>query len=298
MKLAVAGTIFVDIKGHPLEEFIPAGRNAGKVEEFHGGVGRNIAEDIVNYGEEAVLISLVDHSGSARAVLDHLKEVGVNTDYIRASERGMGIWLAVFDQTGEVYANISKRPELLEICTTLDESGEKAFADADAILVETDMEEEVLEMIFALADKLGKRVFTVISNMSIARERIPFIRKSDCFVCNRQEASMLFDDESAQNMSPSEMLLLLKEKTAEMGIRSMVVTMDKYGAVFASSETGESGICRAEKVNVRDTTGAGDAFFAGLSMGLAGGKSMAQACSIGTQMAARVIESQGNVYTG
>ena len=46
MGIVVIGAVFVDIKGYPLSTYIPGGRNAGRVEQVHGGVCRNVAEDI------------------------------------------------------------------------------------------------------------------------------------------------------------------------------------------------------------------------------------------------------------
>ena len=48
MGIVVIGAIFVDIKGYPEDAYIPAGRNVGRVEQIHGGVGRNVAEDVAN----------------------------------------------------------------------------------------------------------------------------------------------------------------------------------------------------------------------------------------------------------
>ena len=48
MPIVVVGNVFVDFKGFPEGAFIPTGRNAGRVEIVHGGVGRNVAEDIAN----------------------------------------------------------------------------------------------------------------------------------------------------------------------------------------------------------------------------------------------------------
>ena len=48
MGIVVIGAVFVDIKGYPLATYIPGGRNAGRVEQVHGGVCRNVAEDIAN----------------------------------------------------------------------------------------------------------------------------------------------------------------------------------------------------------------------------------------------------------
>ena len=36
--IVVIGATFVDIKGYPYSQFIPGGRNSGRVVEVHGGV--------------------------------------------------------------------------------------------------------------------------------------------------------------------------------------------------------------------------------------------------------------------
>ena len=41
MGIVVIGAVFVDIKGYPLSTYIPGGRNAGRIEQVHGGVSRN-----------------------------------------------------------------------------------------------------------------------------------------------------------------------------------------------------------------------------------------------------------------
>lgn len=87
---------------------------------------------------------------------------------------------------------------------------------------------------------------------------------------------------------------ILPEKIRAAGFTRMVVTMGGAGSVWADLNEG-SGICRAQKVDVKDTTGAGDSFFAGVAIGLTYGKSLAEACAIGTRLAASVIATTENV---
>ena len=83
MSIAVIGAIFVDIKGYPHAAYIPGGRNAGKVRYVHGGVSRNVAEDLGNLGLAPQFISLTDYSGSGEDVLSRLREHGVDTSLVR-----------------------------------------------------------------------------------------------------------------------------------------------------------------------------------------------------------------------
>ena len=69
MGIVVIGAVFVDVKGYPEANFIPTGRNAGRVERVHGGVGRNVAEDIANCELRPTFVSLVDDTGIGADVI-------------------------------------------------------------------------------------------------------------------------------------------------------------------------------------------------------------------------------------
>ena len=123
----------------------------------------------------------------------------------------MGTWLAIFDNTGDVTASISKRPDLSPIADILDEQGDEIFSQADSILLEIDMEKDIVKRTFALAEKYRKPVYAVVSNMSIAIERRDFLRSVHCFICNQQEAGILFS-ENYDGLSPDEMLPILRRR--------------------------------------------------------------------------------------
>ena len=293
MGIVVLGAVFVDIKGYPLSAYIPGGRNAGRVDQVHGGVSRNIAEDIANVELRPTFVSLVDNTGIGTDVIDKLNNQKVNTDYILRTPDGLGTWLAVFDNDGEVCAAISKRPDTSPLTALLEEKGDEIFKDCDSISLELDLEKETVKQVLRYAKKYGKKVFSAVSNMSIAMERRDFLQQIDCFVCNQQEAGLLFSDDY-QDKTPAEMQAILADNVASANIPSMVVTMGGAGAVYASA-SGESGFVPAKKVHVIDTTGAGDAFFAGVAIGLTYGKSLPDSCEIGSRLAASVICTLDNV---
>ena len=293
MGIVVVGAVFVDIKGYPESNFIPAGRNAGRVEQVHGGVARNVAEDIANCELRPTFISLVDDSGTGADVVRKLNDHRVNTNYIRKVKDGMGTWLAVFDNDGDVFASISKRPDLSPIVDILDEQGDEIFANADSIVLEICLDKEIVKRVFKLAKKHNKRVFAVVANMSIALERRDFLQSIDCFVCNIQEAGILFSDDYSER-SKEEMIEIISKKVIAAQIPSMIVTMGGEGAVYADVH-GDKGYCPARRVEVKDTTGAGDSFCAGVAIGLTYGKNLAESCEIGSHLAASVIVTSENV---
>ena len=291
--IVVFGATFVDIKGYPLAQYIPGGRNVGRVVQVHGGVSRNVAEDIANVELRPTFISVLDHSGTSTDVIDKLNRHKVNTEYIVRTDEGLGTWLAIFNNEGDVIASISKRPDLSAIADVLEEKGDEIFSEADAIAVEIDMEPPLLKKIFALAEKHQKKVFAVVSNMSIALERRDLLKKTECIVCNLQEAGMFFS-EDFENVDPETFGQEIQKRIGYAKISKMVVTMGEKGASFASAD-GEWGYSPAQKVEVMDTTGAGDAFFAGVAMGLTYGKSLADSSEIGSRLAGSVIATKESV---
>ena len=293
MGIVVIGATFVDIKGFPNDVYLPTGRNVGRIEYIHGGVARNLVEDIANVELRPTFVSIVDDTPLGADVRAKLLNHKVNVDYLLTVPDGMGTWLAVFDNNGDVAGSISKRPNMHPILKLLEEKGDEIFAAADAAVIEVDIDKEIVKLVLDLCEKHGKKVFGLVSNMSIAAKRRDLLRRYTCFICNQQEAGQLFMDDYSEK-TPQEMRDILADRVVKAEIPSMVVTMGAQGAVYADLE-GRKGVCPARNVQVKDTTGAGDAFCAGVAIGLTYGKTLADAIDIGSTLAASVIISSENV---
>jgi len=293
MGILVIGATFVDIKGFPFDNYLPTGRNAGRVEYVHGGVARNVVEDIANVELRPTFLSIVDDTPMGEAVVQKLRNHKVNTDYLLTRPDGMGTWLAVFDNNGDVAGSISKRPNMYPIAELLEEKGDEIFSQVPSVVLEIGLDKEIVKGTLNLAKKHKVKTFALVANMSIAAERRDLLQQFDCVICNQQEAGILFLDDY-EDKTPEEMQDILAERIAAANIPSMVVTMGGDGAVYANLQ-GEKGVCPARKVQVKDTTGAGDSFCAGVAIGITYGKTMAEAVEIGTTLAASVITSSENV---
>ena len=293
MSIVVMGATFVDIKGFPVDAYIPPGRNDGYIDYVHGGVSRNVVEDIANLELRPTFLGIVDESPLGVDVIKKLKDHKVNTEYMLTRPEGMGTWLAVFDNNGDVAGSISVRPDMMPLVEVLEEKGDEIFAKASSVVMEVDLEKEIVKRTLDLCEKYNVPAYGVVSNMSIATERRDFLQRFDCFICNQGEAGLLFLDDY-NDKTPREMAEILAVKVKAANIKAMVVTMGEQGAVYADIN-GMKGVCPARNVHVKDTTGAGDAFCAGVSAGLTYGKSLPEAIDIGSLLAASVITSSENV---
>ena len=217
----------------------------------------------------------------------------VNTEYMKEIPNGMGTWLAVFDHNGDLAGSISQRPNLMPILGILEETAMRSLRTAILLwqrLIWTRTHQKSLS---SSAKNMKKKLYGVVSNMNIAVGRRDLLQKFDCLICNQLEAGVFFSNDYSEK-TPEEMEYILAERLKVANVPAMVVTMGGEGAVYAVAN-GEKGFCPAQKIQVKDTTGAGDAFCAGVSAGLTYGKTLGQAVEIGTRLAASVITSPENV---
>ncbi|MBP3701772.1 MAG: carbohydrate kinase family protein, partial [Lachnospiraceae bacterium] len=166
MSIVVIGTVFVDVKGFPEDIYIPDGRNAGRVEYVHGGVARNVVEDIANMELRPTFVSMVDNTPMGSSVLEKLKNHKVNTDYVLTTPDGMGTWLAVFDEKGDVAGSISQRPNAYPLVGLLEEKGDEIFSKAESVVLQLDLHKDIVKKVFDLAQKYDTKLYALVSNMT------------------------------------------------------------------------------------------------------------------------------------
>lgn len=293
-QIGVVGTVFVDCKGFAAAKYAPLGRNVGSVKFVHGGVGRNVAENIARLGMPVSLLSSIDQGGIGRDVACRLAEAGVQLDWLaELPECGMGMWLAVMDEHGELAGSISQMPDLRGMATMLAEHGRDLMEWSTHIALELDLNEEITTQVLRLAREARRPVYGLPGNLEIVLAMPEVLHGLAGFVCNHIEVGRICGQDFAEN-DPAGLLRLLPDFAGQHRLQSVVVTLGPHGCVFWDAATGQSGVQPALKVRVVDTCGAGDAFFSGTVTGLAGGETLGQAVWLGTQVAACTIQSAEN----
>ena len=105
--IIVIGAVFVDIKGFPEGIYLPTGRNAGKIKYVHGGVSRNVVEDIANIELRPTFLGIVDDSALGGDVIRKLQNHKVNTEYMRTDSQWHGNLAGRASTTTEIWPVLS-----------------------------------------------------------------------------------------------------------------------------------------------------------------------------------------------
>lgn len=291
--IAVIGTIFVDIKGFAGKHYNPCGRNVGEVRLVHGGVGRNVAENLARLGNNVTFVSSVNDDGLGRGVLERLRGEGIETRYVHLSAAaGMGLWVVINDAAGKQAGAVSQMPDVRLMESVLDRYGEDIAAMTGHIVLEIDLSESISRRMLGLAQAYRKKVYALPGNMEVLLRNPGVLRSVSCFICNDVEAGRLLGVDTA-GKTPEEMEQLARRGVQSLGMPAFVITLGEKGCVFCSAE-GESGWEKAIPTVVRDASGAGDAFFAGAVTALAQGCCLREAVRAGTRAASFVLSSEEN----
>jgi ribokinase len=162
---------------------------------------------------------------------------------------------------------------------------EDAIAQAGLILLQLEIPLETVSYAIKTAKRLNK---TVVLNPAPARE-LPaeLLRDVDYITPNRLELAALSGMEVTDETLEEAMKAL-----QQRGVRNVITTLGADGCAYLAAN-GETGRIPGYRVDVVDTTGAGDTFNAGLAYSLATQKPLAEAIGFACKTSALSVTKFG-----
>ncbi|MGE5545226.1 MAG: PfkB family carbohydrate kinase, partial [Bacillota bacterium] len=217
-RVAVIGTVFLDCKGFARQHYNPYGRNLGSVKFVHGGVGRNVAQNLSLLNLEVLFVSTIDDSPMGKEVAFRLRHAGVNLDYLRVNKnRGMGLWLALLDQQGNLVGSISQMPDLSLLQELIVEKGKEIIERVNHVVLELDLNAEISRMVTNLARLHSKPIYGIPGNLEVVLKHRDLLGDIECFICNDVEAGKLIGQDLT-SLEAGEILQELKRLIRAVGL--------------------------------------------------------------------------------
>ncbi|HEX6453284.1 MAG TPA: ribokinase [Trebonia sp.] len=249
-----------------------------------GGKGANQAIGAQRLGADVTFVTKLgdDLFGrQARAVLaaEGLPEWGVLT-----GQAPTGVAFILVDAAAENMIAIAPGANL-ELTPADVLALEDRVRDVGIVLVQLECEASLAVGVAAWAREKGKRA---ILNPAPARElSISDLKAFEIITPNETELRTLADAAGTGGDGPAEQAVAL----VRAGVPNVVVTLGKDGALWAGADGVRT--FPAPVVQAVDTTGAGDAFNAGLAAALARGDSLPDAIEYGCRAGAFCVTRRG-----
>lgn len=239
-----------------------------------GGKGSNQAVGVARLGADASFVGIVGDDKLAEIATDLYRAEGVATDHLeRTTELATGAGFIILSDKGDNAIILDMGANALLDARSVDRAEARIAASAIVMSVL-----EIPVTAAARAMELGRRhgVKTVL-NPAPAQPLSPeVLRHVDVLTPNETELRILLGLEP-DDATPT---LELAERLRGLGVGTVVVTMGSDG-VLVLDGTNEARHVAPVPVEVIDTTGAGDAFNAGLATALAEGRELIEAVRFG-----------------
>ena len=242
-----------------------------------GGKGANTAVAAGRLGGRVAFLGAVGGDANGALLIDSLRSAGVDTSLVARVDRPTGTAFITVTPDGENSIVVSPSANAGLSASDIDPS---AVASAAVLVVSREVPAATVEHAVELAAASGVR--TVLNLSPVARLSAATLAAADPLVVNEHEAGWLLGGGQAD---PRRLL--------ELGPRSVVVTLGARGAVLISAGDGVLHEVPAPVVDPVDTIGAGDAFAAGLAVGLAAGSDLVAAARLAVRVAAVSVTRKG-----
>ena len=263
-----------------------AGETVGNATlELHlGGKGANQAVATARCGASVAMVGRVGDDEAGRAQQADLRAEGVDTAHVLVSE-GVPTGLALVLLTPDGENSIVVVPGANACLTPADLDAAGSLIGGAAVLVA--QLEVPMDAVSRAIELAGGDTVVVLNSAPFRTLPAELLAAVDVLVANEHEAAAL----TGRLVGNPEEALAAANEIVRLGARSATVTLGPLGAVAVSGT--ERAHFLAPKVDVVDTTGAGDAFVGALAARLAKGSGLLEAARFGVAVGSTTTSRRG-----
>ena len=266
-QIAVVGGCNIDISATSYTFLIEADSNPGYVKTTLGGVGRNIAENLLLLGYPVSMITPLSRDSFLSQILSHSVEIGLDLSHsVYFDDVPNSVYLCINHPNGDIALAVS----CMEICEKLTPdviSTQMDFLNScPYVVLDANLRADTLAYI---AEHCHSALCADAVSVKKAERLRPILHRLTFLKVNRAEAEILvgFPVNDFDSVSKASALLHAQ------GIPIVAITMGSGGAFLSNGD----------EVNY---SGCGDAFFAGVLHGSINRKSTSATLRCGLAMSA------------
>lgn len=260
--ILVLGASIVDIFGFCGRSYAQRDSIPGHIKISFGGVCRNIAENLARVGINTEFISTLGDDENGKSILEHSRRFGYNMENsLFLKGESTPTYMAILNHKGEMESAVVDMESLNKMDEAFIEGKHEVFANAEYTIVDSD-NPVLLEYILKKYEGKSKFILDPVSAKK-ARKIRHLIKYFHTVKPNRFETEALcgFKIETDDDLKKAGRFFI------EQGVKNAFISLDSDGIYYITSEGEEGTLACCESINVKNVTGAGDSFVAGIGYG-------------------------------
>ena len=252
----------------------------------YGGKGSNQAVGSARLGAKINFVARVGKDAFGEMALSLYRNEGIDVAYVKQTDgvpTGVG-FIMVEAESGNNCIVID--PGANELLTADDVSGcTTAFKSTAVVLTQLEIPVAAAEAAMRLGREMG--AITILNPAPVRPLPPSVLQLVDVLTPNQVEAKVLTGRSPAEVVEPEQ----LARELIRSGVKQVVMTLGEKGALIMTSLSAKH--VPAILVSAVDTTGAGDAFNAGLATALASGSSLEAAVQFAVVTGGLAVTKEG-----
>lgn len=255
--ITVVGGANVDIIGLPYENLIMGDSNPGKTNISLGGVGRNIAENLARLNIDTRLITVIGSDTYGKHIIEEAMKVDLDmSDSLVLQDKDTSTYLCILNESGDMKLAISSMDIFNKLSIPFIESKKDVIENSKLCVIDTNIPDEVLK--YMVENFKVDYFLDTVSTMKANKVK-SIIGHFHTIKPNKIEAEILSGIEinSEKDLKRTSYYFLNK------GVKRVFITLGERGVYYFDGEVEKHVF--PPKVNVKNATGAGDAFLAGIA---------------------------------
>jgi pseudouridine kinase len=255
--VTVIGGVNMDISAALTAPYVPADSVPGQVTLGCGGVARNIAHNLLLMGHEVKFVSLFGGETFGEMCWRECEAIGLDLTLseLRQGQRN-GLYLCVNDQTGDMIAAVADTDIVDQITPEFLETRIDVINASAAVIVDTNISTASLQY---LIDHCTAPLMVDTVSTAKAPRAIKALQQSQSHLLHAIKLNLL----EAQTVTGCDSAQAAADRLTSMGVQEVYITLGSDG-VYCSDGTRHEHF-KALPTRVINTTGAGDAFIAGVA---------------------------------
>ena len=255
-KAVVIGGVNVDIGGQPFLPLVVKDSNPGRVTVSFGGVGRNIAHNMSLLGISTEMLTALGDDFYASGIVASCQEAGIGISHaLRIPGESTSTYLYLNNCDGDMELAVSDMEICRQITPAYLEPLLWLLENAQVVVFDTNIPEE---SVVWLAEHCTRPLFADCVSTKKAEKLRPVLGKLHTLKPNRIEAELLSGVHICDDVS----LRVAAETLLATGLRRVFISLGAEGVLAA--EDGKMLRMHCYPAEVKNITGAGDAFMAAL----------------------------------
>lgn len=252
-KVVIIGGAVIDLFLYPHEKMILHDSNPGYMRRSFGGVGRNIAENLVRLGIDTTLITALGVDQWGKEVYDHGTDLGMCINSIDVRETPL--YVSVIQENGEDLVSVALMDDILQITPDSIKNRSEIIRPADLIVMDTNLPVETIEYVLM---HQNKPVYIDVISTQKAIKVKPYLKYIHTLKMNLMEAETL----SNIKYQNSQDIEKMGQYFINQGVQEIYMTLGEEGVFYQDQNVIKK--IKPILVDVKNSNGAGDAFFSGV----------------------------------